>query len=94
MNLGEILRAAGYEIPGPTPEHDQIVSSFASKLSGVPNDDREIIGALYTKLVDHYGDKAARWIVRDAFDRAVIRADLQAASQSFFGTKPSTSALQ
>ena len=85
MNLAEILRAAGYEIS----RHkdlvwqEEIVEKVCeSLLSG--GKVAEIANSAYKELLDGgVTPAAARWTIRDAMDRSVIRRALNATDSVF-----------
>lgn len=85
MNIAEILRAAGFDVsrhPG-MPWQEEVVEMLAQRM--VPAEDlAEAANAGYTELLQQ-GVQApeARWTVRDAMDRAVIRRALSARDSTF-----------
>lgn len=86
MNFGEILRAAGIEIPRheSLPDQEADVSAIADSLSGDIRKDSGTINEVYKALVDRGTPiSAARWTMRDAMDRSVIRNALAHAGNSF-----------
>jgi hypothetical protein len=94
MNLAEILRAAGHVIPRhPSYEEQEAqVEKISSSLSGNVKDDTALCNEIYTKLIE--GGKTvaqARWTLRDALDRAVIRRSLTTAANTFL--MPSTTLM-
>ncbi len=85
MNLGEILRAAGVKISR-LPEYkeqEDHVEAIATSLTGEVMSDANLLNGIYTGLLKkglpvHF----AKWTLRDATDRFVIRkAKEQAANQ-------------
>jgi hypothetical protein len=85
MNLAEILRAAGYDVQRhkDLPWQEEIVVSLSSALiDGAPLADT--VNSSYKTLVDAgVAPAAAKWTMRDAMDRAVIRRALRAADDVF-----------
>lgn len=87
MNLAELLRASGIRIDRHPDIKDQeeTVEKIASMLSGKIADDAPIVNEVYTKLLEK-GVPAthAKWTLRDALDRAVIRRELDTKASMFF----------
>jgi len=85
MNLAEILRAGGYEIERhkDLQWQEEIVENVASALiSGEPVADT--VNSSYRTLVDGgVSTHAARWTMRDALDRSVIRRAISATDDLF-----------
>ena len=85
MNLGEILRAAGYDVRrhADLPWQAEVVASLAASLvDGAPL--AETVNSSYKTLVEAgISPAAARWTMRDAMDRAVIARALQATDDVF-----------
>jgi hypothetical protein len=76
MNLGEILRSSGLNVPRHPAMNgqEQEVAAISSSLTGVVKDDTALINEVYTSLVANGQAVAkARWTLRDALDRAVLR---------------------
>lgn len=76
MNLGEILRASGLNVPrlGSMNGQESDVEAIASNLTGVVKSDTPLLNEVYTSLVSSGKPvAAARWTLRDALDRAVLR---------------------
>lgn len=90
MNLAEILRVAGYQLPRPPGMEwmEEVVVGAASALFDrpAPAEENAILIAVTQHVIDRlrpsagYDEKArrrallaARWIIRDARDRAVLR---------------------
>lgn len=95
MNLGELLRASGIEIERhpDLPDQEEKVEEIANVLSGNPSEDAEIANTIYTKLVESgVTVSVARWTLRDALDRAVIRS-AKGEAQSVFINVASASLL-
>jgi hypothetical protein len=86
MNMGEIFRAAGYPISrlqGLEWQED-FVEQAAQQMLANGSTDHQIANDLYKSLLDKGIDfRAARWTLRDAMDRAVLRRGLTAAQQQF-----------
>lgn len=85
MNLGEILRTAGYEISrlSTLPWQEEVVEKFSRELEA----SQDIFGTantLYGQLLQKGVDpKAARWTLRDALDRMTIRRALSTQNARF-----------
>jgi hypothetical protein len=95
MNLGEILRAAKIAVPRHPDlgEQENQVQTISKSLSGKVAEDETLVNELYTSLLKSgVSSLHARWTLRDAVDRATIRADLGAHALTFFDTS-STSML-
>lgn len=87
MNLGELLRASGIEIDRHPEIKDQeaTVQKIAENFTGKIADDANLANEIYTSLLAKGMPAAhAKWTLRDALDRAVIRKDLATKAQSFF----------
>lgn len=89
MNLAEILRAGGYQISrlAGLEWQEEFVDTVATELlKGDGSQDSIIANEFFTKLKDNGVDaRVARWTLRDALDRAVIRrATVVAESQFIF----------
>jgi hypothetical protein len=90
MNLGEIMRAAGYDLPRhpDLPQQEEQVEAIAQKLTGDPTADAELVNTIYAELIrGGVSVPFARWTLRDALDRAVIRRSLDQANSVFIDTK-------
>lgn len=77
MNLAEILRSSGLHIPRlPSLEgQEEQVEAIASSLSGDVKADTSLVNEVYSSLIASGQSVAvARWTLRDALDRAVLRA--------------------
>lgn len=87
MNLGELLRASGLRINRRPdyPEQDEQVEMIAQGMSGDTRADAEMANAVFRKLIEN-GQSVynARWTLRDAMDRSVIRKAVKAQSLRFF----------
>jgi hypothetical protein len=89
MNLAEILRAAGYDIPR-HPDYggqEEQVEAIATALKNNPDNQAEVANEVYRQLREA-GKPAsyARWTLRDAMDRAVIRGALALAEETYIDT--------
>lgn len=88
MNLGEILRAAGYVLPRPQGLEwmDDVVAAASDSLFDRPGDEAAILMNVTQHVVDRmrpavgYDERTrerallvARWVIRDARDRAILR---------------------
>lgn len=87
MNLGELLRAYGkHEVLRHVglPDQEAQVASISQHLQGVPAADAQLANDLFRKLIENgMRSHLARWTIRDAMDRAVIREQLKLHSSSF-----------
>lgn len=86
MNLGEILRAAGLSLPRHPdyPGQEEQVEQIARTFTGDPSQDAEQANTIFKALREKgQTHKQAYWTLRDAMDRAVIRAGLEAAQNTF-----------
>ncbi len=94
MNLAEILRASGRTIarhPALGDAQEQQVAVIAADLSGTPALDMETVNVYFHALIDSGVPlQAARWTLRDAVDRSVIRAARAAACLHFFSSNPTS----
>jgi hypothetical protein len=85
MNLGEILRAAGYQLSRhkSAPWQEDIVTKLAVSFID-PTKDGEIANAAYQKLIAaNIPPKMARLTISDALDRAVIKRGLTLRDSTF-----------
>ena len=93
MNMAELLRAAGVNCPRMEEwgNQEEQVEKIASNLTGDLTEDIEILNIAYGQLVNELKEPVSRakWTLRDAMDRAAIRANLAHAESSFIN--PSTS---
>jgi hypothetical protein len=87
MNLGEVLRAGGMDIPRhPDIENQEaIVEALCVKVIGEPKP-LEVANKIFPNLVGLMGPSAARWTLRDALDRAEIRKALELTKSTFVAT--------
>jgi hypothetical protein len=88
MNIGEILRLNGYAISRlpSAPWQEALVEKMAGQFE--PLDDsaiREKAAENYKLLCAQTNPMLARWTVRDAIDRTVLRRAKAAAQGSFYG---------
>lgn len=91
MNLSEILRAAGFSIQRHAMANGQEeqVQALSESLSGVDSEDIPMANEVYTSLIAKGVPKNfARWTVRDALDRAVIRRALDRTNSTLITTSP------
>lgn len=87
MNIAEILRARGIRVDRhpDLPWQEEAVEAISQQLTGVPRDDMGKINMFYTSLLQSGKSvPVVRWTIRDAVDRSVIRAGLDAANLYFF----------
>lgn len=87
MNLAELLRASGIQIDRHPDIKDQeaTVQKIAENFSGKVSDDAPLANDIYTSLLGKGMPPAhAKWTLRDALDRAVIRRELGNKALSFF----------
>lgn len=94
MNLAELLRATGRTVVRRWDDQEAEVAALAAVLYNNPDRERELSGALYGKLLAAGQPRhRARWTVRDARDRALIRRDLEIAHSNFFAVAPPDAGL-
>lgn len=92
MNLGELIRATSGVQPqrlwdDQEEQVDALVFGDEPVFTGIPADDRENANEVYRALVGSgQSVTRARWTIRDALDRALIRRELREADGSFFST--------
>jgi hypothetical protein len=87
MNMAELMRAAGYtvsrrkEIAG---QEDMVEKVAQAMVANGPASDKETANLVYAQLIkDGVKPQHARWTLRDAMDRAVIRRAIQARDAVF-----------
>jgi len=87
MNMAELMRAAGYtvsrrkEIAG---QEDMVEKVAQAMVANGPAGDKDTANLVYAQLMkDGIKPQHARWTLRDAMDRAVIRRALQARDAVF-----------
>ena len=93
MNLAELLRASGIEIQrhADLAEQEQQVQTISESLSGKIADDASLVNEVYAQLIaSGTSPHHARWTLRDAVDRAVIRSELGSHALSFFDVSSNT----
>jgi hypothetical protein len=74
---------------------EKMVSGSEPVFCGIPAEDRKHADAVYKALLDSgQSVHRARWTVRDALDRALIRRELAQADQTFFSSVSSVSSLR
>jgi hypothetical protein len=82
MNLGEILRAAGFKIPRhpALPWQEEYVEKIANALMAAPEAQRGEIGRASVAALNEKGiaEPYVRWTIRDAVDRVALRTARQA----------------
>jgi hypothetical protein len=89
MNLGELLRASGISVPRHPDMEDQEeqVETISLSLTGDLAKDAPLVNEIYTSLVKAgHAPTRARWTLRDAVDRAVIRSEIGSHNLTFFDT--------
>lgn len=89
MNLAEILRAAGFDMPRHPdfPKQETQVEQIAALLAKEPENHAEIANMMYANILKKdYTVEYARWTLRDALDRAVIRRSMAQATSTFIDT--------
>ena len=88
MNIGEILRLNGYELSRhpSVPWQEQMVEGIAIEMIGAgPSEDVEVAKKWFSQLLSKGVTPAsARWTVRDAWDRTILRRAQVARHSSFF----------
>lgn len=87
MNMAELMRAAGYtvsrrkEIAG---QEDMVEKVAQAMVANGPAGDKDTANLVYAQLIkDGVKPQHARWTLRDAMDRAVIRRAIQARDAVF-----------
>jgi hypothetical protein len=86
MNLAELLRAAGFKISRLPDYKDQEdhVEAIAQSLTGEAVSDGAMLNQIYSGLLKKgLPPHLARWTLRDAVDRSVIRRAKEAAANQF-----------
>ena len=89
MNLAEILRAGGTDIPRhpDLPEQEEMVEALAGHFAGLDGFAAVTANEFYAKLrASGMTPRIAKWTLRDALDRAKIRRAVQAAEDTFIDT--------
>lgn len=86
LNLGEILRAGGFAVPRIYPWQEERVTELHNALTkGEPKDDTTLITAYYQHLLSTgIPAQAARWTVRDGWDRTLLARAKRAREASYF----------
>jgi len=86
MNMGELLRAAGHDIPrhpDMTKQEDR-VESISAAFSGDDKADIEFANKIYQQLIEKgVSIPETRWTLRDAMDRATIHRALDQSNSVF-----------
>ena len=91
MNTAELLRSAGYVLPRPVPYRwmDDAVEDLAQALEpklGDPQLGARLEAVVGPALAAKCGDvRLAKWVLRDALDRAIIRNRQKMSAFSMFG---------
>ena len=91
MNLGELLRASGLHIARhpDLPHQEEQVETLSSAFSGDVSDE-QLANEVYASLIEKGASVfEARWTVRDALDRSLIRRELAASQTTFFNVSQS-----
>jgi len=84
MNLGEILRASGRNVSRHSMVDEEKVETISQSLTGDLKNDGPLLNDVFSSLLaSDLPSVFARWTVRDAFDRAIIRRDLQKHATNF-----------
>lgn len=85
MNLGEVLRASGYEISrlAALAWQEEAVESFSHTLAEAGPNLFPKMNELYAQLLQKVDAKAAAWTIRDAVDRMSIRKALTTTSTHY-----------
>lgn len=85
MNLGEILRSR-FHVPRIHPwQEERVVELHTALFQGDPKDDAAVITAYYSYLLGHgIPVQAARWTVRDGWDRTLLARARRAKEASYF----------
>jgi hypothetical protein len=89
MNLAEIIRASGTEIPRhpDLPDQEELVAALAGHFGGLGGFAAATANEFYTKLREGgMSPLVAKWTLRDALDRAEIQRALRAAEDTFINT--------
>lgn len=85
MNLREILIAGGEQVGTHRfPEHDNLVEKFSKLFTGKQDEDKDKANQTYQILKKEMTVIQARWTIRDALDRALIRAETTRFDDDFF----------
>lgn len=86
MNLGELLRARGINVPRhpDLPDQEEWVATLSERILSWDKFDPAGVNELYTTLRDGgVSTTVARWTMRDALDRAHIKAALARTADTF-----------
>jgi hypothetical protein len=84
MNLGEILRFSGYDVPRLYDWQEDEVIRICSSLTD-PKENPTVIQKEYTALISRgLTTQEARWTCRDAWDRGILLAHAERKTKSFF----------
>jgi hypothetical protein len=86
MNMAELMRAAGYTVSRRTDAawQEEMVEKVAKTIiEAGPGREKEVVNSTYIDLIKHVTVPQARWTLRDAMDRAVIRRAMAARDAVF-----------
>lgn len=87
MNMAELIRAAGYAVsrrPELAWQEDMVEKVAAAMVEAGPARDKDTANSVYADLLKNgVSPPAARWTLRDAMDRAVIRRALSVRDSTF-----------
>lgn len=86
MNYAELLRAAKLHVPrrAEYTKQEEEVELISSQLTGDVRQDAQLANEFYRALIGRGASTyEARWTLRDAMDRAVIKAALEEANSNF-----------
>jgi len=86
MNMAELIRAAGYEVSRRADaawQEEMVEKVSRAILESGPAREKEVVNSTYADLIKHVSVPMARWTLRDAMDRAVIRRALAARDAVF-----------
>jgi hypothetical protein len=92
MNLGELLRAGGREVPRLYEAQEARVETLSQMFSGSSTpEDLTLANSVFTTLLEAgLTAHEARWTVRDALDRSVIRWALSCKALNFYDASNQT----
>jgi len=86
MNMAELIRGAGYTVsrlPALVWQEEIVEKVSQQMMTEGPARDKDIANAAYADLARHVSPPHARWTLRDALDRTVIRRALKARDTTF-----------
>ena len=86
LNLGEILRAGGFAVPRIHPwQEERVVELYNALIQGEAKNDAAVIGPYYQYLLSAgLPPQAARWTVRDGWDRTLLMRAKRSKEASYF----------